>query len=275
MEPTEWQRKFDAYLEREVEENFKGFPERCFRGSEFGVQKEILNALHRYYDALKRKVSELGPNRTRAKASPKNRILVKSCQTIQLCLKHLIITHMMTRTLTLVESTKQQVYDKLLRPPIEAFGDHTASRVLNKELKCIIAPLYQKICKDFLDQVQNTLLVSAGDKLPSWATLVGSLLTMAVIMESVQVGIRCKEATDKSDNVIPENSNVATLHLELMEEKWNILVSLFHQAYRRFDPIQKEKDRGKLDTPSRELAKSIQIIVENHRKWSSAFADHP
>lgn len=274
MEPTDWRNKFHTYLEREVEENFKGFPERCFRGGEFRVQKDVLNALYGYYVALKQKVRELGLDRTSAKASPRNRTLIKSCQTIQGCLKLLITTYMMTRNLTLVESTRQQVHDQLQCRPIETFGVHTASRVLNKELKYIIAPLHQKMFKDLLDQVQNTLLVSSGDKLPSWATLLGSLLTMAVNMESVQVNLRCKEATDKCHKIIPEDSDAATMDLERMEEKWNILVSLFCQAYSRLDPIQKEDNRARLDPPSRELARRFQIIIENHRKSPSAFADH-
>lgn len=266
MEPTDWRKKFHAYLDREVEKNFAGFPERCFRGREFEVQKDIMYALYYYHVALKQKVgSELGPEWMRARAST----LSKSYETITICLKLLICTHIMTRTLTLVESTKQQVYDQLLRPPTEAFGVHTSSRVLNKELKYIIAPLHQELWMKFLDQVHNTLLVGHRDKLPSWATVFGCLLTLAMTMESVQVNVRCKEATDKCDKVIPEDSNVAALDLERMEEKWEFLVSLFRRAYPRFRPIQREEHREKLDTPSQELAQRIQNTIEKHGKSSS------
>lgn len=266
IDSKDWQKKLDAHFDWEVEENFAGFPEQCFRGQQFEVQKDILNSLHSHHVALKQRVRrELGPEFQRARAS----ILVKSYETIRICLKLLIVTHIMTRTLTLVESTKNQVYSKLQRRPTEAFGVHTSSRILNKELKYIIAPLYRDLWTKFLDQVHNTLLVGHKDKFPSWATILGCLLTLAMTMESVQVNVRCKEATDKYDKVIPEDSTDATLDLARMEEKWEILVSLFHKAFPRFKPVQKEEDRKKLDIPSQGLAQRIKNIIEFHRESSS------
>ena len=266
MEPADWRKKFLAYLDREVEENFAGFPARCFRAREFEVQKDVLNALHSHYIALKQEVREIGPLPTRARDSSQNRTLVKACDAMKNCLKLLLSTHIITRTLTLVESTKQQVHDRLLCAPTEAFGVHTSSRLLNKELKFIVAPLHQETWKELLDQVQNTLLVGHKDKLPAWATVLGCLLTLAMIMESTQVNIRCKEATDKSDKIIPESSNVATVDLELMEEKWEILVKIFRKAYTRLNPIQKEEHRGRLDTHSGKFAQNINDVIEKHRK---------
>lgn len=266
IDSKDWQQKLDAHFDWEVEENFAGFPERCFRGQQFEVQKDILDGLHSHYVALKQRVRrELGPEFMNARAS----ILAKSYEAIKVCLKLLIITHIMTRTLTLVESTKQQVYNQLQRPPAAAFGVHTSSRMLNKELKYIIAPLYKDLWTKLLDQVHKTLLVGHKDKFPTWATILGCLLTLAMTMESVQVNVRCKEATDKCDQVIPEDSNDATLDIERMEEKWEILVLLFHKAYPRFKPFQKEGDRERLDIPSQELAQRIQNIIEKHRESSS------
>lgn len=110
------------------------------------------------------------------------------------------------------------------------------------------------------------MLVGHKDKFPSWTTILGCLLTLAITMESVQVNVRCKEATDKCDQVIPEDSNDATLDLARMEEKWEILVSLFHKAYPRFKPIQKEEDREKLDIASQVFARRIQSTIETHRE---------
>lgn len=263
IDSNDWQKKLDALIDWEVEENFAGFPEQCFRGRQFDVQKDILDALQSHHVALKQSArSQLGPEFMRTRAS----ILIRSCETMKICLKLLIITHIMTRTLTLVESTKKQVYSQLQCPPAEAFGVHTSSRMLNKELKYVIAPLYQDVLTKFLEQVHNALL---GDKYPSWATILGSLLTLAMTMESVQVSVRCKEATDKCDKAIPEDSNAATLALALMEEKWEFLVSLFHKAYPRLKPIQREEHRKRLDTPSQELAQRIKDIIEKNRELSS------
>lgn len=142
IDSKDWQKSLDAHFDWEVEENFAGFPERCFRGQQFEVQKDALNDLHSHYVALKQRVRrELGPEFLRAKTS----ILVKSYETIKICLKLLLVTHVMTRTLTLVESSKQEVYSQLQRRPAKAFGVHTSSRILNKELKYIIAPLYKDL----------------------------------------------------------------------------------------------------------------------------------
>lgn len=266
IDSENWQKKLDANIDREVKENFAGFPRRCFQGRQLEVQKDILESLHRLHNALREKIrSELGPQGMNTRAS----ILVKSYETMTICLKLLMITHIMTRTLTLVENTKQQVYDQLQRRPAEAFGVHTSSRVLNKELKYIMAPLYQDIWRKFLMQVQNTLLVSHRDKLPSWATVLGCLLTLAMTMESVQAHVRCKEATDKCDKVIPEDSNAATSDLTQMEETWEIFLALFHKAYPKFNPIQNEGHRERLDNPSQGLAQGVKNIIEKHRKLSS------
>ena len=266
IDSKDWQKKLNAHFDWEVEENFAGFPERCFRGQQFEVQKDILNGLHSHHFALKQRVTrEIGPEFLRARTS----ILVKAYETIKICLKLLIVTHIMTRTLTLVESTKQEVYSQLQRRPARAFGVHTSSRILNKELKYIIAPLYKDLWTKFLNQVHITLLVGHKDKVPSWATVLGCLLTLAMTMESVQVNVRCKEATDKCDKVISEDNNDATLDLARMEEKWEILVSLFHKAYPRFKPIQKGEDYEKLDIPSQVFAQRIQSIIETHRESSS------
>ena len=266
IDSKDWQKKLDVHIDWEVEENFAGFPERCFQGQQFEVQKDILNVLHSHHVALKQRVRrELGPQVLRARAS----VLIKSYETMKICLKLLMVTHIMTRTLTLVENTKQQVYNQLQRPPVEAFGVHTSSRILNKELKYIIAPLYKDLWTKFLDQIHVSLLVGHKDKFPSWATILGCLLTLAMTMESVQVNIRCKEVTDKCDKVIPDNNNDASLDLARMEEKWEILVSLFHKAYSRFKPVQKEEDCEKLDIPSQELAQRIHSIIERHRESSS------
>lgn len=56
-----WRKDFDSYLNRELEENFETFPERCCRGSDYEVQKDLLQAFHVYYLALKQQVSAKPP----------------------------------------------------------------------------------------------------------------------------------------------------------------------------------------------------------------------
>jgi hypothetical protein len=265
MTPEAWPAKLRDYLDREAEENFSEFPRRCYQGFEFQVQKEILEALYGHHVALKRKIRALSPEPMGVKAPQEIQILVEASRVMKLCLVLLIITHMMTRTLTLVENTKEEVYSKLWSPPRAVFGAHSSSRLLNKQLKFILAPLHRESWTNLLDSVQKTLLVEHKAKRGSWATLLACLLTLAMTMESVQISIRCKEATEKHEGAIPEDNDDATLDLARMEEKWTILLELFHKRYSRFNPLGKEDHRDQLDIPSRDFARNIDHATEKHR----------
>ena len=170
----------------------------------------------------------------------------------------------MTRVLTLEESTKEQVFNKLRNRPKQTFGIHTSSRYLNKQLKCHFAPLQQDILKNLLNRIHQTLPLAT--KKMYWATILASMLVLAITTETVQVNIRCKEQTDMIDGAI-SNEN-ATDDLELIEKNWDILTYLFRKAYCRLDPIWKINDRKQLDSTSQEFATKVKSIVEKHRKLS-------
>ncbi len=254
MIPEAWPAKLRDYLNREAEENFKEFPRRCYQGFEFQVQKEILEALHSYHVASKRKIRALSPELMGVRTPREIQTLVQASRFIKLCLVLLIITHMMTRTLTLVENTKEQVFRQLRSRPREVFGAHISSRLLNKQLKFILAPLHRESWTNLLDSVHRTVLVESKAERGSWAPLLACLLTLAMTMESVQISIRCREATEKREGAILEDNDDATLDLARMEEKWNLLLELFHKRYSKFNPFGKEYHRDELDIPSREHA---------------------
>lgn len=56
---NDWRKKLHKYLNETLETDFDNFPERCFRGREIEVQKDLLNYLHCYYMSRVGKVSRL------------------------------------------------------------------------------------------------------------------------------------------------------------------------------------------------------------------------
>lgn len=187
---------------------------------------------------------------------------VKLCLILKYALKLVIITQIMTRVLTLEENTKEQVFNKLRNRPKQTFGIHTSSRYLNKQLKCHFAPLQQEIFKNLLDRIQQTL--PAPTKKDHWATILTSMLVLAITIETIQVNIRCKEQTDAIDRTI--SSENVTDDLNQIENNWNILTHIFHKAYCKFNPMSRIGDLKQLDMTSQELATNVRNIVEKHRK---------
>lgn len=58
----DWRKKLDTYLNQTLERNFHNFPERCFRGRDMEVQKDLLNDLHCCYLSGAGTVSKLITN---------------------------------------------------------------------------------------------------------------------------------------------------------------------------------------------------------------------
>lgn len=192
----------------------------------------------------------------------------------RLDLKLIIITQIMSHTLTLMEDTKDTVYKNLLKPPTEAFGIHTGSRLLNKELKFIFSTLHQTLYRNVLEMIQKNL--QSSNKKQSWAKAFVGLLTLAMTTGSIQVLIRCKEKTDKEDKTIPLTNENATSEIDQINEKWNFLRDLFHKKYltteignaKGFNPVQQVSARRELDKPSQALAREIKDLIEKHREQS-------
>ena len=179
----------------------------------------------------------------------------------------------MGHTLTLMEDTKEQVHKNLLKPPAEAFGTHTSSRWLNKELKYLFSELHQTLNKRVLEGIQKNL--QASNKKQSWATAFMGLLILAMTTGSIQVLIRCKEATDKGDGTVTQENEDATSEIRLINERWNFLKDLFHKKYltseigkaKGFNPVQQDGARRELDQPSQALAQKMKILIEKHRGY--------
>lgn len=180
----------------------------------------------------------------------------------------------MSHTLTLAEDTKEHVYRNLRNRPAEAFGVHTSSRWLNKELKFLFCTLHQSLFQKVLEEIQKNL--QASNKKQTWATAFTGLLSLGMTVGSIQVLIRCKEETDKRDQVISLENEKANSELKEINVKWNFLKDLFHKKYltaeisktKGFNPVHQDRARKVLDMPSQALAQQIKIFPDKHREQS-------
>lgn len=62
MHIDDWRKKLDKYLNETLDRDFRAFPERCFRGRDIEVQKDLLKSLHCCYESWSGKVSKLITN---------------------------------------------------------------------------------------------------------------------------------------------------------------------------------------------------------------------
>lgn len=175
----------------------------------------------------------------------------------------------MTHSFTLVENTKDDVYQQLQNPPAEPFGHHTCARWLNKQMKFLWSTLHQDVLKEVLNKVQDILRVS--NKKSLWAPLFACMVILAMTTETLQVAVRCKEETDKQEETIKQDDKTADDAIALMDERFDLLKRLFHQAYRTLlpkglNPLQNAQDRARLDDASHSLAAKASDIVEQYCK---------
>ncbi|KAL8642700.1 MAG: hypothetical protein Q9228_000630 [Teloschistes exilis] len=247
MAVEEWRIRLNGYLEGALEETFWGFPAACLREGDSRVERDFLIPIFEYH------------NQTEAK---------KEKKLVHQCLKLIVLTYIMTRSLTLVEHTKDEVYQRLRNPPPMAFGRHTCPRWLNRQIKFLLSPLHYELLQDILHGIQEALRLSNSK--PMWAPLFASMVILAVTTESQQVAVRCKEALDKQEKTIVEGDGTAKEAIKVMDERFTFLCNLFHQKYRThltkgFNPLFSVDNRNRLDTASRSLAAEAANIVEKYR----------
>lgn len=171
--------------------------------------------------------------------------------------------------MTLVEDTKDTVYNRLRNPPAKRYGQQTSPRWLNKQLKFLLCALHQDILRGVLSQIQETL--RCGKKTAAWAALFASMTILAMTIESLQVSVRGKDETDKGEGTIRKDDNTADEAIEVMEERFEDLKNIFHQKYRTFsskglNPIRNVEDRNFLDPGAQSLAAAASEIIEKYCK---------
>lgn len=243
-----WRTKLDMYLEELLQTSFRGFPKVCFRGDACRVERDFLLPIFEYHQAASGKAQKL----------------------VHLSLKLVVVTHIMTHSMTLVESTKDAVYDQLRNPPRDRYPTQTSPRWLNKQFKFLLCALHQAILREFLGQIQE--LLRRANKKDAWAALFASMTVLAMTTESLQVSVRGKDETDKGEGIVRKDDNTANEAIEVMEERFEFLKNLFHQAHRTLspkglNPIQNIQDRACLDPASQSLAAAASEIIERYHDF--------
>ncbi|KAL8921925.1 MAG: hypothetical protein Q9172_003774 [Xanthocarpia lactea] len=152
----------------------------------------------------------------------------------------------------------------------QKFGHHTCARLLNKQIKFLLSTLYTDLMKGFLGKVQETLRRSKKEAV--WAPLFASMVILAMTTETLQVTVRCKEETDKQENMINQHDRTADRAIALMDERFDLLRKLFHQKYstllpKGLNPLRNLANRSCLDDASKRLAAKANDIFEQYHTF--------
>ena len=173
----------------------------------------------------------------------------------------------MTHTFTLDDTTLSDIEYRLKTRPKTAFGVHTSSRFLNRELKFLLSTLHKDLMQDLLKSVHQRLRVS--DK-PAWTTIFAALLTLSMIGESMQACVRLKEDVDKRAGLVTEYDDKVSASQSLINEAFKFLQQSYHQRFRThgrnpYNPIQSVSDRSTMgDVPSQELAATVDRLINDN-----------
>lgn len=164
------------------------------------------------------------------------------------------------------------------------YHPQTCPRWLNKELKFVLKTLHDDLLREILRLMHITLHdMSTGSDKKSWARLFTGLLVLSMFTEDIQVAVRCKEDTDKSEDIAHPSCKGATLALEKIDDTLDFVVRLFRQRYHMngkgkngFNPIRNLGDREELgDSPSKILAIEVESLVVQYRKLRAAVGRIP
>ena len=174
--------------------------------------------------------------------------------------------------MTLVEETREEVSRSLRNRPVQEYGIQTSPRWLNRQLKFLLSSLHVTLVETILEKL--TQMLRRSKKMSSWGFAFATILILAMASESIQITLRCKEATDKAEGTIDPNDNTAKQESIRIDEKFALLQDLFHQGYKTagakgkptFNPIRNATDRANLDAPASRLAQDVGEIVESHRE---------
>lgn len=178
----------------------------------------------------------------------------------------------MTHSWTLTEDTKDRVFAQLRRKPDGPFQIYTCPRWLNKQLKFLMLDAQQQLMRKVLAGVQDML--RGAKKKSAWATTFTSLLMLSMTTESLQVAIRCKEATDKREGILMPGDSTADAAIDKSEERLDFLVKLYRRKYgateekqMTFNPLQDSRAREEdLDLPDQRLVHEIRAMIDTYRR---------
>ncbi|MCJ1345488.1 hypothetical protein MMC31_003695 [Peltigera leucophlebia] len=256
----DWRPKMYKYLDRTLDEpDFKKFPENCFRGDENEVQRALIRAICRYYDA----------------SSNKRKSILRNSLKLLVCMK------LASYSLILDETNKKLVLERMRNPSAaDAYGRFTGSRFLNREIKYVVADLHRTLVETELKNLQEAL--QSSNQKRSWGPTFVSVLILGMVTEIMQHLVRCKASSDLASLDRNDPSSMsriraidtrATAEIEEMERTVEFTRALFDSKYQSqkagiknpgFKPIFEPADLDKLDEPSQRLALDVKEKIHEH-----------
>ncbi|KAL9101569.1 MAG: hypothetical protein Q9187_009226 [Circinaria calcarea] len=144
----------------------------------------------------------------------------------------------------------------------------TSARYLNKQLKYLLSTLIKDRLEKILSMIQQKMAVS---KKGSWTPAFAMLSVLAMVGESLQLLIRCKEYDNQEEgSATPGSDDTQTLNN--IEERLGYLTGIFHTKYtgdrNKFrNPLYDSKTRSGLDIHDIEFVGGIHDIIEDHRMF--------
>jgi len=144
------------------------------------------------------------------------------------------IQHFMSRTLFLTDSSASLVCRELGVPS----STHMFSRLLERQIKCVMLKIQSELLKETLDQLEKCLRSRTVD---SWPTSFAVILLLCICAEEMQTAAISAVTTEVADGATPPAATDATRAcIDVEEVVASRLQPLFHDIYK----TQKEPREG-------------------------------
>ena len=176
---------------------------------------------------------------------------------------------MMSHSFTLVEATKDEIWQQLCNPPDRPFGTRTSARYINKQLKYLLSTLFKEQLEGILVRIQQML----GDsKKSTWTPAFAILSVLAIVVESLQLLVRCREYTNSLENLTTLGLDT-TKTLNGLEEQLRYLTRIFHAKYtgqgnKLWNPLYNTRTRNDLEDHDKDFVQGIYNVIEDYRMIS-------
>ena len=180
---------------------------------------------------------------------------------------------MMERSFTLVEETRNAVWQQLFQRPDQPFGPHTSARYVNKQLKYLLSTLIKDLLERILVCMRKQLGTSKKD---SWTPAFAILTVLSMVAEWWQLSVRLREFINRTENSTSPASDATKMILDV-EDKLEYLTRIFHDKYtghknKLWNPLYDVRTCDKLDDHDKEIVRGMRGIIGNHSMFSHCTA---
>lgn len=195
------------------------------------------------------------------------------------------VHYFMANLVTFSEESARNVFEKvhLLPPYAEPLGRFQSSRLLNRQIKCVMHKLTKDITEEVLDGLEKSMRSKSKS---SWGESFCAILILSLCIDSLQTAadtfVVCDIEKSEKEGIDRSYSRRQSFDACQALENYPFLQCkrLFHDIYRShkqgngglreggFNPfrdiVSAEVD---LDTPTKELVKALRWVAEEHSKF--------